>query len=348
MHKENSITNFTELEGTYILERGNNLVFDGHSDIFTDVAIRRLKGETNIIQNYHLDRLKKGNLEGACFVLWVDPPYDKQGPKKRLEEIIQLAKLDLAECQEVMVVRNYKEIQDAIRLKKFYILIGLEGMSGIDNNPDALYDLYNFGVRECMLTWNEENSYATGVAGDINRGLTTLGKKAISIMEEKKIILDVSHLNDKSFWDVINYARMPILASHSNARALANVPRNLDDEQLLAIRDGKGLVCLNAFNLFIHNEKEKQNAENLIRHATYIAEKIGVEHLGFGFDFFEFLPNTSVSGFSDNQTPSADGIEDCSKVPLLLEGMKKVGFTEKELQMIARDNWHSLIKRVID
>ena len=199
-----------------------------------------------------------------------------------------------------------------------------------------------------MLTWNEENPLATGVGGNPERGLTSLGKKTISILEKKKMILDVSHLNTKSFWNVMDVATMPILASHSNAMALANVPRNLDDKQLLAIRDTNGLVGLNAFNLFIHDTIKEQTMENFIQHAVYIADKIGVEHLGFGFDFFEFLSSSTTGSFSSEKTSYALGLEGYRKVPKMIEKMREAGFTQKELELISRGNWHRLLKDITE
>ncbi len=323
------------------------MVFDAHSDIFTDVVMRRLRGEKDVLKQHHLKRLRDGNIEGSCFVFWIDPPFDEENPKLRLEQLLQTAKDELAECDEVVVIHNTKELDQAKVDGKFYILQGLEGMSGLGDNPERLYELYDYGIRHGMLTWNEQNDFATGVRGDDNRGLTSLGKKAISIMEEKKMIVDVSHLNEKSFYDVASFASTPLFASHSNAFALAAAKRNLKDEQILAIRDAKGLIGLNAFNLFIHDDTKEQNVDSFIKHAIYIAEKIGVEHLCFGFDFFEFLDNTTVGGFSSEPTPCAVGLDDCTKVPALLEKMRVAGFSEKEIEGIAYKNWYNFMKKVI-
>ncbi|MDD4843922.1 MAG: membrane dipeptidase [Anaerotignum sp.] len=322
------------------------MIFDGHSDIFSDVTIKRLLGETQVIKNHHLPRLRKGGIEGGCFVIWIDPPYDKE-PSKRLEQILKATKDEMAECDEAVLVHNMAEIEAAKKAGKFFILLGMEGLSGIGENLEQIHRLYDFGVRHAMLTWNEQNSLATGVQGDPDRGLTVLGKKAVRMIQEKKMIMDVSHLNERSFWDVMDVAEGPILASHSNAKALAAAARNLTDEQLLEIRDTKGLVGLNSFNLFVSEDLKEQNVDNLVRHASYIADKIGVEHLGFGFDFFEFLSTDSMKSYSSQETSFTVGLEDCSKVPELLIKMKAAGFTDKELEMVSGGNWLNLIRRVI-
>ncbi|KXL52869.1 membrane dipeptidase (peptidase family M19) [Anaerotignum neopropionicum] len=322
------------------------MIFDGHSDIFTDVTIKRLLGETQVIKNHHLTRLRKGGVEGGCFVIWIDPPYDKE-PSKRLEQILKATKEEMAECDKAVLVHNMAEIEAAKKAGKFFILLGMEGLSGIGEDVEQIHMLYDFGARHAMLTWNEQNPLATGVQGDPCRGLTELGKKAVRLLQHKKMIMDVSHLNERSFWDVMDVSEGPILASHSNAKALAAAARNLTDEQLLEIRDTKGLVGLNSFNLFVSEDVNGQNVDNLVKHASYIADKIGVEHLGFGFDFFEFLSTDSMRSYSSQETSFTVGLEDCSKVPELLIKMKAAGFTEKELEMVSGGNWLNLIHRVI-
>lgn len=322
------------------------MIFDGHSDIFSDVTIKRLLGETQVIKNHHLTRLRKGGVEGGCFVIWIDPPYDKE-PSKRLEQILKAMKDEMAECKEAVLVHNMAEIEAAQKEGKFFILMGIEGLSGIGEDLDQIHMLYDYGARHAMLTWNEQNALATGVQGDPTRGVTELGKKALHMLQQKHMIVDVSHLNERSFWDVMHMAEGPILASHSNAKALAPAARNLSDEQLLEIRDTKGLVGLNSFNLFVSQELKDQNVDNLVKHASYIADKIGVEHLGFGFDFFEFLSTESMKSYSDQETSFTVGLEDCSKIPDLLAKMKKAGFTEKELEMVSYGNWFHLIQRVL-
>ena len=264
------------------------MIFDGHSDIFTDVTVRRLKGETQVLKNHHLPRLRKGNIEGGCFVLWIDPPYDAD-PAKRLGELMHCIKDEMAECEEAVVVKNLKEIEEARKAGKFYILPGLEGLSGIGTDLDKIDELYDFGCRHAMLSWNEQNDLSTGTKGDPNRGLTELGKKAVRKLHDKHMLVDVSHTNERTFWDMAKVGGGPLMASHSNARALADVVRNLTDCQLLEIRDTNGIVGLNSFNMLVDKDVKEQTVDGLIRHADYIANKIGVEHLAFGFDFCEFL-----------------------------------------------------------
>ena len=322
------------------------MIFDGHSDIFSDVRYKREAGETQVLKNHHLERLRKGGIGGACFVIWADT-YNGLDPKDEMNAIVKALQAEMAETEDFVLVHNRADVEAAEKAGKFAILLGIEGLAGIGEDLSKIDALYEVGARHAMLTWNEENALATGVKGNPDRGVTELGRKAIHIIQDKKMILDVSHLNESSFWDVIDASHGPILASHSNAKALASAPRNLTDDQLKAIRDTDGLVGLNAFNDFISDIREEQDVDHLVVQASYIADKIGVEHLGFGFDFFEFLNTDFMKSYSDQDDSLLKGMEDCSKVPVLLEKMRKAGFTEKDLEMISGGNWLNLIQKVI-
>ena len=316
------------------------MVFDGHSDIFSDVRYRREAGEKQVLRNRHLERLQKGGIDGSCFVIWVDTLAGLDAAAE-MNAIIHAMQEELAEAEDFLLIHNTAEIEAAKKAGKFSILLGLEGLAGIGENIEKIYELYDIGCRHAMLTWNEENLLATGVKGNPDRGLTSLGKKAVRLIQQQKMILDVSHLNEKSFWDVAKLTDAPLLASHSNAKALASAARNLTDAQLREIRDTDGLVGLNAYHHFVSDIPGEQDVDHLVHHAAYIADKIGVEHLGLGLDFLEYL--------EDEPDPASQlrGLEDCSKVPVLLEKLKKAGFTEKDMELICRKNWMHLIGKIM-
>jgi len=192
------------------------MIFDGHSDIWTDVTKRVLNGENDILRKYHLSKLREGKISGSIFVIWIDPPYTDNSYARSMQ-IVDSIKKELKYCRNsVVIAKSYNDIEKAIVESKFYILIGLEGLSSIGENLDLIDFYYDFGVRHASLTWNEENALATGAKGSLDKGLTELGKKAVKIINQKNMLLDVSHLNDKSFWDVVNVTDKPIISSHSN------------------------------------------------------------------------------------------------------------------------------------
>lgn len=322
------------------------MYFDAHSDIWSDVTARRLRGESDILRKHHLPRLRKGNVEGSIFVIWVDPPFDAD-PALRTKQIIDCATEEISECDEIAVVHNYQEMERARESGKFYVFLGIEGLAAIGEDLTKIDDYYNFGCRHAMLSWNEQNPLATGVLGDPDRGLTPVGRQAVKYIQEKHMLMDVSHLNEKSFWDVIDAAAAPVIASHSNSKAMCSAPRNLSDEQLRAIRDTGGVVGLNAFNLFIADDPTRQTVENLALHAAHMMDVMGIDHVGCGFDFFEFINGTAMSTMTDTGSPSTIGLEDCSKISNLFACFANMGMTQAEMEKIAFRNFHRVIRESI-
>lgn len=321
--------------------------FDAHSDIWTDVTQHHLKGERDIFRKYHYERLKKGQIEGGIFVIWNDPPYDKD-PLKRTRQMMEAIACEEPDCADILKVsRSYSDMMNARSEGKMYAFIGLEGLKSIGEDLDLIDEFYQFGARHAGLTWNEENPLATGALGTPERGLTDVGRRAVRKIQDLGMILDVSHLNDASFRDLLDTATGPVVATHSNCRALCNRPRNLMDDQLKELARTGGVVGLNSFNEFVHMEEDKQTLENLVKHLVHMVEVMGIDHVGFGFDFSEFVEGDTLGSFSSQSTPFTIGLEDASYVPNVIEEMKRVGFHEDEIEKIAYKNWHRIIKEVI-
>ncbi|WP_313755629.1 dipeptidase [Tissierella sp.] len=319
------------------------MLFDIHGDIWTDVTVKRQMGLKNIIRDYHLERFKKGNMVGGVFVIWIDPPHDER-PKERLIESIKAMNTEIWENQDILkIIYNRNDFYQAIEENKLAVLLGLEGLSGIGEDVETIYTLYQLGFRHATLTWNEQNALATGVKGDVNRGLTNLGRDAVKIMESLGMILDVSHANDKTFWDIYNIATKPFIASHSNSRALCNVPRNLTDEQIKAIGEKGGLVGINAFNEFINLEHDKRTIDYLINHIEHIVNLIGIDHVALGFDFFEYIGNDTADTFTEDPYVGTLGIEDISKGNNLILKLQEKGFSKEDIEKIGYKNFLNLI-----
>lgn len=324
------------------------MLIDIHGDIWTDVAIKRSLGERDIIKRYHLERFRKGDMAGGTFIVWVDPPHAEERPKERFFEIIKYMCQEIWENQDILkVIYSSKDFYHAVDEGKLAIILGMEGLSPLGEDPEGIYTLYQLGFRQISLTWNEQNAFATGTRGDVNRGLTELGKRAIRIMEELGIILDVSHANDKTFWDIYEVATKPIIASHSNARALCPVPRNITDEQIKAIGESGGLVGINAFNEFIHVDRDKRNVDYLISHIEHIVDLIGIDHVAFGFDFFEYLDAEKSQSFIEDPYRGTPGIEDISQAPNLIRKLRDRGFSKEDIEKISYRNFLNLMDRVL-
>lgn len=207
-------------------------------------------------------------------------------------------------------------------------LMTIEGMCGVDADVEnRIQWLYDQGNRIGSLEWNDQNALATGNAGDPARGLTDLGRQAIRKMNALHFIVDVSHANEKTFWDILETSSLPIIATHSNAKRCCFVERNLTDQQLRALAEKGGLVGMNACASFISEQKENQNALHLAKHAAYIADLVGVEHVAVGFDLGEYYGN--------KDSHNLHGPEDAQN---FIDGLKEVGFSEEQIRDIAYRN----------
>ena len=325
------------------------MVFDGHSDLLYDVARRRLAGERRVLETRHLDTLRRGGVEGLVLALWANAPAetfwrgtawaDPADFRGRTEQLLGQGRADLAESGHFRTVRTVREAEAAQSAGQIYAFLAAEGMAAAGEDPEGVGWYYEQGVRLGMLTWNETNALAAGAGGDPSAGLTAAGRRAVRRMGELGMVMDVSHLNERGFWDVMDLAPGPVIASHSNCRALCDVPRNLTDGQLRAIRDTGGTVGLNAFHGFVHRDRERQTARTLALHAARMAEVMGPEHVSCGFDFCFFMGPGNEG---------AAGLEDAAGVPAFFRCLEALGMTEQERAGIARDNLLRVLRQTLD
>ena len=322
-------------------------VFDGHSDIWADVTIKRMRGEKDIFDTYHFPQMKEGDVEGGMFVVWCDPPHLDY--EKRTAEQFKCITEEIASCKNFRIVHNYEEMMKAREDGIYYVFIGVEGMAYASMDPTLarIDEYYDFGARHGMLTWNEENGFGHSAASGSTEGLTELGKKAVAKMQEKHMLLDTSHLNEAGFWDIARLVDGPFVASHSDCKALRDVPRNLTDDQLREIAKHNGLVGLNSFSGFVDEDPAKQTVERLADHAEHMIDIMGIDHVGCGFDFNGYLGDPDDPSVYSGLDDILIGMETSAKIPALFEIFKKRGMTEEDMEKIAYRNWHRIIREVI-
>ena len=320
------------------------MILDAHSDLLYDVTRRRLTGERRVLERCHRERLCRGGVEGMVLALWTDRAHGEtfwegvpgaESAARRTEIMCEAARAEFAESPWLAVVRTAGEAEAARAAGKLYAFLAVEGMDAIGTDLEGIDRYADFGVRLGMLTWNGENALAAGARCDPDQGLTDLGRRAVRRMRERGIVLDVSHLNRRGFWDALEAAEGAVIASHSNCAALCDVPRNLTDEQLRAIRDCGGVVGVNSFHGFVHRDVQRQTVKTLALHAAHMAEVMGPEHVGCGFDFCHFMGPGNES---------AAGIEDAGQAEAFLHCLEKLGMSAAEREGIARGNFLRVLK----
>ncbi|MBE6031955.1 MAG: membrane dipeptidase [Clostridiales bacterium] len=323
------------------------MIFDGHGDIWTDVTGRITDhGERDIFRSRHLAKFRKGGVDGGIFVIWIDPPYDAD-PVARSAQIVTCIKQEMEDAKDLLnIVRKFEDFEVGHRENKINVVIGLEGLSQIGEDLDQIHYFYDeLGARHAMLSWNEANALATGWPQDVNRGLTPVGVQAVKRIQDLGMVMDVSHLNDKCFWEVLSLAQGPVIASHSNARALCPAMRNLTDDMIREIAKTGGLLGMNSLRDFIDEDPAKQNVERLADHVVHIAELVGVDHVGLGYDFGDYLEEDALNSFNANlDSPSGDGVGDESEAGILLDVLAKRGFSKEEIEKVAYRNFYRVFK----
>lgn len=279
----------------------------------------------------NLERLKQGKVKVQFFAIFVDEDIP-QG-RKYLEALRQIELFQtqvLAPNPEIVHITDWHQLE-TLQEGEIGAVLTLEGCDAIGADLFKLQAILDAGVKLVGLTWNNENAVAYGAQNDPNLGLKDFAKEVVALLNERDILIDVSHLNMQGFWDVLPIAKH-IIASHSNARALCDHPRNLTDEQAKALVEHGGHIHLVYYPEFIVNHTESATMQVLIQHFMHLANVVGVENLGLGSDF------DGIHQFVEN-------LQNASQTQNLLEKLQD-HFTEDEVKGIASNNFLSYVKEI--
>lgn len=315
-------------------------VVDAHLDLAGEVLLRRQLGEKEIIRRRYLKNWHIAGIRLIISSVYVPDKIIRQGGseaawKNALRQIEALT-VEMEGMEEIMPVRNKKDLKKAVKGEKIGILIYMEGLDCIGEDIGRLETLFGMGVRGASLTWSRKNALAAGCckAGEkiqITGGLSSKGKEAVRELENLSMFLDVSHLNDDGFEDVKAAARKPFCATHSCARAVYDNYRNLTDAQMEYLASRGGVMGLNGCK-YIAGSLSGNHLEMLCRHAEYEVEKAGIEHVGFGFDLCDSYDEADRA-LKNRETDKKPELCDCllnhGQIPLLTAALLQRGMDEK-------------------
>jgi membrane dipeptidase len=246
------------------------LVIDTHADTpqrFLDEKFDLGSTDPNDVGHISLDKAKRGNLGAEFFSIWVDPETNQGHFAQHTFDLIDSVYEQAARHPDrMMMAFSTTDIERAHKEHKLAALMGIEGGHSIENDMHLLRDYYRLGVRYMTLSWSNTNEWADS-SGDINdskvqhhNGLTDFGKQVVLEMNRMGMMVDISHVADKTFWDAIATTKAPVIASHSSARALTNAPRNMTDDMLRAVAKNGGVVQVNFFSGFLDEDYRKASA----------------------------------------------------------------------------------------
>jgi membrane dipeptidase len=257
-------TNYTVNGQSPAIIHKNAIVVDTHGDIlFNQIKSGIDIGKPQATGNFDLPRAKKGGLDVQVFSIWCD---ETGGYAVANQEIDSLYSLIKRYPKQITLVKNYTELMQAVKENKLAAMIGVEGGHMIENNLDYLDQLAKRGMSYLTLTWNNSTIWASSAAEETsgkvkpeNAGLSDLGKKIVARLNELGVLVDLSHVGERTFYDAIKATTKPVLVSHSCVYALNPVPRNLKDEQIKALGKNGGVISLNFYNGFLDSTfKTKQ------------------------------------------------------------------------------------------
>ncbi|WP_421760109.1 dipeptidase [Devosia sp.] len=344
-------------------------VFDGHNDVLlrlaNDASADPVAGFLKGGGPGHIDmpKARAGGFAGGLFAVFCPSPNEATNftaPRdmsntplppelpmdlaRRLtaHQIAMLLRVEAASDGAFTVCRSVADIRAAMAKGSIAAVLHIEGAEALDEDLYFLDVLYAAGLRSIGPVWSRTNIFGHGVpfrfphSPDIGPGLTEAGKRLVAACNAKRIMIDLSHITERGFWDVAELSTAPLVATHSNVHALTASPRNLTAEQLKAIRDSDGMVGLNFATGFLRPDglmRADTEIEVMIRHLDAMIEAVGETRVGIGSDFDGAL------------IPAAIG--DASGLPVLFEAMRQHGYDDALLTRIAHGNWLSLLERTI-
>lgn len=342
-------------------------VFDGHNDILGHLATSDVADPVAAFLTgsfpCHIDLIKArtGGFAGGMFAVFCPSPKKPDGalppgmafdmaplPLDRVpaqaDAIKQISLLYRLEAAGALAVcRSTAEIKAAMAAGKIAAMLHLEGVEAIDPDLQFLDVLYAAGLRSLGPVWSRDNIFGHGVpfhfpgSPDTGPGLTDAGKRLVAACNRLGILVDLSHITEKGFWDVAEVSTGPLVATHSNVHAICPTPRNLTAGQLRAIADSDGMVGLNFATGFLRPDgawRADTDIEIMLRHLDAMIEAVGETRVGLGSDFDGAMLPAAIG--------SSAGLQ------VLIEAMGKHGYDDTLINRLAHGNWLALLERVID
>ena len=357
------------------------IVCDTHNDIVSVTVERGYKFDSDLTGKTHsdLNRMLQGGIDVQVFSIFCDGKQ-KNPYKFANQEIDSLHGWIQRNPSKMMLVTTPKELQRSVHDNKLGCMLGVEGGHMIEDDLNKLDSLYNRGVRYMTLTWNNNPSWATSAQSESDttlhlqhKGLTDFGKQVVKKMNSLGMMVDVSHVGEQTFWDVIATTTKPVLASHSDAYALSPVFRNLKDEQIKAIGKNGGVIQLNFYPGFLDStvgpkqiaflKRHKAEKDSLIdsgkqdffaedfifnKYANEVEEMRAPLHLLF--DHLDYIvklagiDHVGLGGDFDGIPFTPQELTDVTKYPLITKGLLERGYNKKDITKILGANFIRVFK----
>jgi membrane dipeptidase len=340
----------SDVRAERLLSKG---VIDFHFDLPMELYAKR--DQVGLFSERFLPELKAGNISTFVAAIYVEDKYlsDKASEVAR-EQIARLvAEAELS--KKAAVCRSYREIEAARGAGKIAILISMEGAEPIGEDLDRLGQFYQSGLRLIGLTHARTNAAAHGgvfaPSGSSPNGLTSFGRDLVKECERLGIIIDLAHINPAGFEEIISMTERTPIVSHSNARCFYDIERNTSDAQIKMIGERGGVIGVNS--VLVSSRKGESTLDRYVDHMEHIIGLIGIDAVGIGFDFFEFLyAQWSVEEQRALAAKLAEpqfipDLKDHSHAPNLVRKLIERGFSDADIEKILFGNWDRILRELL-
>jgi membrane dipeptidase len=349
------------------------IVIDTHNDVTTPMTNDDfdLSGTPPTPYRTSIARMKQGGLTAEFFSLYVKPWYVEHGgaARRTLDMIDSVYRAVERHPRDLMFATSVADIRRAKRLNKVAALMGIEGGHAIEDSLPTLREFYRLGVRYMTLTWNNTNNWADAGRGEKKHGgLNDFGREVVREMNRLGMMIDVSHVSDETMSDALDVSKAPIIASHSSARALSNVPRNIPDDLLKRIAKNGGVVQVNFYSVFVDaktvtpqsnerdarlkaqqaaiNEKYKNDPERMAEESDKLEAANPLPPLPISklIDHIDHIvkiagiDHVGIGADFDGANDMPQGAQDVSMLPNITYELLKRGYTETDIRKILGEN----------
>jgi membrane dipeptidase len=350
------------------------IVIDTHNDVTTPMTNDDfdLAGEPPVPYRTNIARMKQGGLTAEFFSLYVKPWYVQHGgaARRTLDMIDSVYRAVERHPRDLMFATSVADIRRAKRMNKIAALMGIEGGHAIEDSLPTLREFYRLGVRYMTLTWNNTNNWADAGRGEKKHGgLSDFGREVVREMNRLGMLVDVSHVSDDTISDALEVSKAPIIASHSSARALSNVPRNIPDDLLKRIAKNGGVVQVNFYSEFVDektvgpqsderekrlkaqqdaiNQKYKDDPERLAEESDKLEAANPLPPLPISklIDHIDHIvkvagiDHVGIGADFDGANDMPEGARDVSMLPNITYELLKRGYSEQDIRKVLGENF---------
>jgi len=328
------------------------IVVDAHSDILSDILGRRSVGQTGVLNATWIPAMDAGGIDARILAIYSGVDCLPELALRRALDQIAALQAELEETPRAALCTTHAQILAAIGQRRKAFILGMEGAEPLGSDLGLLRIFHQLGVRALGITHALRNYAADGAFFEpkltgLPGGLSDFGVELVEKAQAMGILIDISHLNEPGFWDVVKLSTAPIIASHSNCRALADHPRNLTDEQIKAVADTGGFIGLNSINRFV----EPPDLPHLMDHLDRLVKVAGREHVGLGLDFCHYLLDhkspVERSGMRRGAYLSVEGLESDRDVPKIPGILAERGYPPDTIDLIMGENCLRVFKDVL-